>query len=168
MIMDAQLAFSSAQAITTASAASSNITAYDLSGGNTNIGGASGYRFGADLGVSEGFNKAKIVVSFPVAFTTTNSATLNIQFQGSTDSSTWTTYIESGAIAAASLTQGAAWVFDWPRKALGAAMPKYVRMYYTLGTGQMTTGTINANVVLNADGWVGIADQYPANYVVGP
>jgi len=166
MIMDSQLAFSTSQAITTASAASSNITAYDESGGNTNIGNAT--RFGADLGVMEGMNKPKIVVSIPVAFTSTNSATLNFQFQGSTDSSTWTTYIESGAIAATALTAGAAWVFDWPRKALGAAMPKYVRMYYALGTGQMTTGTIHANVVLNADGWVGIADQYPANFVVGP
>jgi hypothetical protein len=168
VIMDSQLSFSQSQAITTASAASSNITAYDLSGGNTNIGGPAGYRFGADLGVSEGMNKPKIVVSIPTAFTSTNSATLNFQFQGSTDSSTWTTYIESGAIAATALTAGAAWVFDWPRKALGAAMPKYVRMYYALGTGQMTTGTIHANVVLNADGWVGIADQYPANYIVGP
>jgi hypothetical protein len=166
MLMDAQLSFSQAQAITTASAASTNVTAYDESGGNTNIGNAT--RFGADLGVSEGMNKPKVVVSIPTAFTSTNSATLNFQFQGSTDSSTWTTYIESGAIAAASLTAGTAWVFDWPRKAIGAAMPKYVRMYYALATGQMTTGTINANVVLNADGWVGIADQYPANYVVGP
>jgi hypothetical protein len=168
MLMDAQLSFSQAQAITTASAASSNITAYDESGGNTNIGGATSYRFGADLGVSEGMNKPKIVVSIPTAFTSTNSATINFQFQGSTDSSAWTTYIESGALAATALVAGAAWVFDWPRKAIGAAMPKYVRMYYALGAGQMTTGTINANVVINADGWVGIADQYPANYTVGP
>lgn len=167
MLMDAQLSFSQAQAITTASAASTNVTAYDQSGGNTNIGGPAAYRFGADLGVSEGMNKAKIVVGISTAFTSTNSATLNFQFQGSTDSSSWTTYIESGAIAAANLTKGTAWVFDWPRKAIGAAMPKYVRMYYTLATGQMTTGTIEANVVLNADGWVGIADQYPANYTVG-
>ncbi len=166
MIIDSQLSFSQAQAVTTVSTASTTITAYDESGGNTNIGNAT--RFGADMGVSEGMNKPKIVVSIPTAFTSTNSATLNFQFQGSTDSSTWTTYIESGAIAAASLVQGTVWVFDWPRKAIGAAMPKYVRMYYALGTGVMTTGTINANVVLNADGWVGIADQYPANYVVGP
>jgi hypothetical protein len=165
MIMDAQLSFSSAQAITTASAASTNITAYDESNGQTNWGKAT---FGADMGVSEGKTKPKIVVSIPTAFTSTNSATINFQFQGSTDSSTWTTYIESGALAATVLTAGATWVFDWPRKALGAAMPRYVRMYYTLGTGQMSTGTINANVVLNADGWVGIADQYPANYTVGP
>jgi len=166
MIMDSQLQFSSAQPVTTISTASTTITAYDESGGNTNIGTAT--RFGTDLGVSEGKDKAKIVVSIPTAFTSTNSATLNIQFQGSTDSSTWTTYIESGALAATVLTSGAAWVFDWPRKALGAAMPRYVRMYYALGTGVMTTGTVNANVVLNADGWVGIADQYPANYTVGP
>jgi hypothetical protein len=166
MIMDSQLQFSSAQAVTTVSTASTTITAYDESGGNTNIGNAT--RFGADMGVSEGMNKPKIVVGIPTAFTSTNSATINFQFQGSTDSSTWTTYIESGALAATVLTAGATWVFDWPRKALGAAMPRYVRMYYALGTGVMTTGTVNANVVLNADGWVGIADQYPANYVVGP
>jgi hypothetical protein len=168
MILDSQLNFSSAQAITTASAASSTISAYDESGGNTNIGGSSTFRFGADLGVSEGKDKAKIVVSFPVAFATASGATLNFQFQGSTDTVTWTTYIESGVMAASTLTLGANWVFDWPRKALGAAMPKYVRMYYALATGTFTTGTINANVVLNADGWVGIADQYPANYIVGP
>jgi hypothetical protein len=167
MIMDAQLNFSSAQAITNASAASSTITAYDESGGNTNIGGPANFRFGADLGVSEGKDKLKVSVSFPVAFATASGATLNIQFQGSTDSSTWTTYIESGVLAASALALGANWVFDWPRKALGAAMPKYVRLYYVLGTGTFTTGTINANVVLNADGWVGIADQYPANYTVG-
>jgi hypothetical protein len=165
MIMDSQLNFSSAQAITS-SAASSTISAYDQSGGVTNIGNAT--RFGADLGVFEGLDKVKIVVGISTTFTTSNGATLNIQFQGSTDSVTWTTYIESGVLAASVLTVGSSWVFDWPRKALGAAMPKYVRLYYTVGTGAFTAGAVNGNVVLNADGWVGIADQYPANYVVGP
>jgi hypothetical protein len=164
--MDTQLSFSQAQSLVgTASTASTTITAYDESGGNTNIGNIA--RFGADMGVSEGAIKPKIVVSAASAFTT-SGISVNIQFQGSTDSSTWTTYIESGAIGAASLAAGATWVFDWPRKALGAAMPRYVRMFYTMTGGTLTSGTVNANVVLNADGWVGIADQYPANYVVGP
>jgi len=165
MIMDSQLSFSQAQAITTASVASSNVSALDLSGGNSNIGNAT--RFGEDLGVGDGINVPKIVVSVSTAFATASGATLNMQFQGSTDSSSWTTYIESGAVGAAALTKGAAWVFDWPRKAMGAALPRYVRMYYTLGTGTFSSGTVEANVVLNPDGWVQFADQYPANYVVG-
>jgi hypothetical protein len=164
--MDNQLSFSQAQSLVgTASTASTTITAYDESGGNTNIGNAT--RFGADLGVFEGIDKVKVVVSAVTAFTTAGIS-VNVQFQGSTDSSTWTTYIESGAIAASSWTAGQTWVFDWPRKAIGAAMPKFVRIFYVMTGGTLTSGTVNANVVLNADGWVGIADQYPANYTVGP
>lgn len=166
MIMDSQLSFSAAQAITTASAASSNVSALDLSGGNTNY-GVNASRFGEDLGVGDGKNTPKIVISVSTAFATGTGATLNFQFQGSTNSSAWTTYIESGAIAASALTKGATWVFDWPRKALGASLPRYVRTYYELGTGTFSTGTLEANVVLNADGWVNFGDQYPSNYVVG-
>lgn len=164
MILDSNLNFSSAQAITN-SAASSTVTAYDESGGNTNIGNVS--RFGADFGVGQGKVHPKIVVGISTTFTTTNSATLNIQFQGSTDSSSWTTYVETGALAAAVLTSGSVVELEWPRKALGAAMPRYVRLYYTVGTGVFSAGAVNGNVAITPDGWVGVADQYPSNYTVG-
>ena len=69
--------------------------------------------------------------------------------------------------AAAVLTSGSVVELEWPRKALGAAMPRYVRLYYTVGTGVFSAGAVNGNVAITPDGWVGVADQYPSNYTVG-
>ena len=162
MIIDSQLLFSNAQslAITT----STPSTVIDLTGGVAlNIG--VGTRYGAEMGIGDG-SVPKIAAIIGTALTTTNSATLNIQFQGSTDSSTWTTYIESGALAAALLTANtfiARW--DWPIRQIGASLPRYVRMNFVPATGIFTTGTIFAGIV--TDRWDWTTPLYPSGFAVG-
>src|SRR6185503_19143480 len=56
-----------------------------------------------DLGIGNGAEVPNVVVSIGTAVTSSLATmTLNIQFQGSTDSSTWTTYMETGAQTTAS------------------------------------------------------------------
>jgi hypothetical protein len=128
MFMDALLLFSSAQAIT-ADAASTNIV--DL--GNAR-----------DMGVG---SPIQISVTVATAFATTNAGTLDIQFQGSTDGTTWNTYGSSTALAAAALTAGRRLGFNWPT-AQGYSNPRYVRLYYDV-TNAFTGGAITAGAVLD-------------------
>lgn len=161
MIIDNSLVFSNGQAIT---ATTASATAVDLSGG-TNFTYGNATRFGEDLGIGDGGALPKIAAYIGTAPLTTNSATLQIAFQGSTDSTNWDTYVETPAVAAANLTAGAkVAAFDWPHRATGASLPRYVRLYYTVGTGAFTTGTIFAAIVLQRDDWP--AKYYPNNFTV--
>lgn len=153
MFFDNQLVFSAAQSlVTTTSVASTNVI---------NLTNA------RDLGIGPGMAIPQIDVIAGTAFTTANGATLNIQFQGSTDSVTWTTYEESGPLAAAVLTANTSlWKFDWPHRAVAAAMPLYVRLNYALpATTAFTAGTITlAAVTLALD--TNPSGQYPSGFTV--
>lgn len=165
MILDNNLVFSNAQSLAVSTTTASTTT-IDLTGGSSlNIG--NGSTFGADMGIGDGVAMPKIAAYIGTALQTANSATLNIQFQGSTDSSTWTTYVETGALAASVLVAGAkVAAFDWPLKATGAAMPRYIRLNYNLPNATaFTTGTITAAIVLQRDDWT--AGLYPAGFTVG-
>lgn len=156
MILDQQLLFSNNQTLTgsTTGTASSVINLVNPE----------------DLGIGSGQAQPVIVVQFPAAVTDASSGfTMNIQFQGSTDSSNWTTYIETGALSTASFTTGSTFRFAWPRRLPGNALPQYVRLNY-LGAGStnttISTGTVFASVTLDDLGWS--LDQYPSNFVVAP
>lgn len=137
----------------------------DLQGGvNFNIGNAT--RFGEDLGIGPGAAVPQIVSYVGLVMTSTASATLNVQFQGSTDGSNWDTYIESGPIAVAKLVAGqkiAAW--NWPHRGPSASLPRYVRMNYVPLVGAISTGTIFSAITLTRQDWP--LDQYPSGFVVG-
>jgi hypothetical protein len=144
MILDSSLQFSAAQQLLT-NAASDNIV--DLLNAR-------------DLGVGDS-PAVQVIASVNTAFVTTNSGTLQVQFQGSTDSSTWTTYAETPAVAAANLAATRQLAgFDVPRPVSGAALPRYYRLNYVVGTGTFTAGKVDA--------WLGIGRsdqvQYPKNY----
>lgn len=151
MIVDNQLFFSNAQAITV-TAASSNVSAYDATGNplnGTNKGLNS--TFGSDLGAGDGL-RPKIACYVGTAFAGQGSTTLQVAFQGSTDNSTWATYVETPAIAEADLTAGQRIAaFDWPVVPKNKALPRYYRLYYTVASGPMTAGTLTAGVVLQQD-----------------
>lgn len=144
MILDSSLQFSAAQQLLT-NAASDNIV--DLLNAR-------------DLGIGDS-PAVQVIASVNTAFTTTNSGTLQVQFQGSTDSSTWTTYAETPAIAQSALTAGRQLAgFDVPRPGPGVALPRYYRLNYVVGTGTFTAGKVDA--------WLGIGRSdlvtYPKNY----
>lgn len=160
MWLDNLLSFSNAQSlIGVGNTASTNVI--DITGGQSmNIGTAS--TFGTDYGIGDTEEAPDIVVTLPTGFTTGTGATLNIAFQTSTDSVTFTTAIETGAIPAASLTIGSKLTFKWPVRQVNAVMGRYVRLLYQIPSGTFTAGSISATVSLNAD--KGNVGAFPAAY----
>lgn len=185
MMLDQKLQFSEAQAIT-ATAASTFV--YDLLTGESltttftptpPVKWGNATYFGEDLGIGQGPGTPRIVGSTIAAFTAGGAATLTVQFQGAPVNSTaqasgnisdlvWATYIQTDALAVSLLTANSeAFSFDWPKRKIKEALPRFVRLNYVVATGPMTAGTINAGVSLGPNDAVGTLGQYPSNYVVG-
>ena len=149
MLLDADLLLDSASAITSSAASANTI---DLSEQR-------------DMGIGDD-PALKLLCLVDTAFTSTNSATLQVLFQGSTDNSTWDTYAESPAYAAAALVAGAR-LFDTdvPRPAAGKSMPRYQRLYYAVGTGVFSTGSVTSAIVLGRDDEPA-GGAYPSGFTV--
>jgi len=131
MILDKNLLFATAQAIT-ASAASTDVIDLGVL---------------ADVGIGEELEVLALVTE---AFTASGSGTLTVALQGSVDNSTFTDMAVSRAIGKADLVAGAEAVrWKIPGVAAGQAMPRYLRMYYTVATGPMTAGKITAGIILD-------------------
>lgn len=146
MILDSQLLFSDGQAVTT-------------SAGSTNVVDLVDPR---DIGPGM---PLKLLAVVGTAFTTdsTNASTLTIEVQGSTNSTTsnFTTIARSAALGVASLgAQSKLFPIDWPALPSGVALPRYIRLLYTVATAAFAGGTITAGLVLDRD------DQriYPSNF----
>jgi len=145
MLLDSQLEFDPAGTAITSTQVSTNII---------NLVNA------RDMGIG---TPLAILVSVTTAFTSTNSATLQVQAQGSTDSTTWSTYIETPALTAGVLTQYRYLLAtDWPRPGPGQALPQYLRLNYPVGTGIFSAGAVAAYLLLGRDDIV----YYPRNYAV--
>jgi|SRR5579864_1917089 len=184
MIMDQNLVFSgnpgaspaTGQAITS-TAASTNVI--DLTGAGVGsaplnrIGNAS--VFGEDLGIGDGVNIPRVGVWITSSFVSAGGATMQVQFQGSIDSGSntaagYTTYIETDALTVAQLTltttapEYGKIGFAWPHRAILAAMPRFIRLNYVVGTSTFSAGAVAAAIVLARDDWAAAA--YAANYIV--
>lgn len=133
MYMDGNLLFDSGVALT-ATAVSTNI--FDLQNAR-------------DMGVGDD-PALDIVVVVTSALLSAGATTLQVQFQGSTDNSTWTTYFQTDTIAKANLVQGAKITFDWPRLPPGVTKPRYVRLNYVVATGPFTGGNITSFIVVDS------------------
>lgn len=145
MLMDALLLFDTATAITTSQDSYNTI---DLS-------------IARDMGVGE--EPIRVLAQVITAFTTTNSATLTVAFQGSTDDVTYTTYAQSRAYAAAELLAGRHLLqINVPRPGGTAAMPRYLKLVYTVGTGIFSAGTVTSALVLDRQD----SPQYPPGVTV--
>jgi hypothetical protein len=147
MIIDNQLLFSSNQALT-ASADSDNII--DLQNAR-------------DMGIGD--NPAlKLFVQVTTAFLTTNAGTVQVAIQGSTDNTTYTNYAlsDSTAYTTASMTAGSRlFDIDMPRPKGGAALPRYLKLRYTIAN-TFTQGKVSAGLVLDRNDYV----AYPSGYTV--
>jgi hypothetical protein len=140
MYMDQSLLFDTAAAIT-ATAVSTNII--DLT--NTR-----------DLGVGDS-SALDVVVLVTTTMLAAGAATLTVQFQGSTDNSTYTTMMQSDTIGKASLTAGTKLSFDMPRLSAGQARPRYLRLNYVVATGPFTAGNVTSFIVIDDHASTGIA-----------
>lgn len=149
MILDAQLQFSAAQtlAIAVGTAASTNIIDLHLSGIPVlaNLQGA------RDLGAAG--TKLKLLVVIITAATSGGAGTLSVSLQGAPDNGsgapgTYATWWTSPAYALATLAAGARLMdIDFPRPPAGIGIPRFIRLLYTVGTADLTGGTISAWVV---------------------
>ncbi len=96
------------------------------------------------------------------------SHTLSIQFQGSTDNTTFTTYIETPAATTTNMTANTMIAsFDWPLRPPGVALPRYVRLNYLFGASTASTissGAVWAGIVLEAQ--TNPIANYSAGFVV--
>ncbi len=123
-----------------------------------------------DLGVGSGEATPKLHCQIGTGVTSSSAGVrLNLQFQGSTDSSTFTTYVETGALATSSFTAGVVFRIDIPPRAAGASIPRYYRLNFA-GTGStvetISSGTILAGIVIDQDANVGFGTQYASGFTV--
>ena len=150
MQLDAALSFNTASQFFVTTAASTNVIDQGVA---------------QDLGIGdENGAVPKLLILVGQAFTSTNSATVQVAIQGSTDNSNWTVYAESAAIATGSLTANAKlFPISVPHRPAGISLPRYYRLNYTVATGAITTGSISyAGIVLGRDD----TPSYPAGITV--
>lgn len=131
MILDGLLLFDNNSAIT-ASSASANVidllNARDI---------APGYPL-------------EVLVQPTENFTAGGAGTLQVQFQGSHDNVTFTTYVESVAQPLASLQVGKTpFVIKVPSPNPADPLPRYLRLNYIVGTGPMLTGRVTSGILLD-------------------
>ena len=177
-LQDQNLVLSSAQAIT-ATAQSTN--AYDILNGGTLavafgaytttsiIGNAS--TFGEDLGLGRGKGTPTIEV-FSGSGTPAAATSLQIALQGAPDAGTgntsgvtYVTYIETGAIPVASILASVRLAaFDFPRRQVGAAMPRFIALDYIVAGSNFTGLTVTSYVNLGGTSAQATLGQYASNY----
>ena len=150
MLLDSQLLFSDAQAITTTAASTNVVDLVDA----------------RDIGPGM---PLEVLFAVGTAFTTdtTNASTLTISLQGSTNAtnSGFVDYVRSPAYTAADLAASKiVFPVDWPAlmrtAAVNQGMPLYIRINYTVGVAAWAGGTITAGLVLGRDD----AIAYPKNF----
>ena len=158
---------------TTGTQVASNIIDLGLSGLPASISGGGG---GGARDIGAGDDPAlKLSAICLTAFN--NSATLQLILQGAIDngsgapSGTWTTMWSSAVIANAALIAGVQLAnIDVPRVVPGQAPPRFLRLEFVTGTGTNSTGTVEAQIVLDRFdqivGTGGALSGYPAGITI--
>lgn len=159
MILDALLQFSNAQslAIAIGSAPSTNVIDFGL-GTSTNPAIPSDANGGGarDMGIGDD-PALKLLVQIAATATSGGAGTLQITLQGAPDNGSgapgaFTSWWSSPAYALATLVAGARLLdIDFPRPPDGVAIPRFVRLNYTVAGADLTGGAISAYVVLDRD-----------------
>lgn len=154
MILDRLLQFDRAVslAIAVGTQASTDTLDFGINSGipsNANGGGA------RDMGIGD--PSLKFVVQVAQTFTSGGAGTLQISLQGAVDDGTgapaaFSTWWSSPAYALATLSAGSR-LFDMtmPRPPDGIAVPRFIRLLYTVAGATMTAGQISAYLVLDRD-----------------
>lgn len=125
-----------------------------------------------DLGIGNGPDTPMVALSIGTAITSSCSSMLiNIQFQGSTNSTAWTTYAETGAASTASYAAGAQPLpINVPRRPTSAALPSFYRVTTvvtgTLASESISTGTIIGGIVLGRADSADTLGLYPSGFSV--
>jgi hypothetical protein len=159
MLLDAQLTLDSNANLAIAAPGVASQGIIDLMGVGVgspppNYFGVQDAVFGEDVGIGDGVSPPVVVCIVGTTFTTSDAATLTVQFQESVDSgaagtppyspNAWVTVLQTGAIAVANLTSGTKIAeFTVPPRAPGQAFPRFIRLFYSIpSTLSFTAGTI--------------------------
>lgn len=178
MFLDALIAFSTAQAITSTAASTSiyDVTgagsgnAPNMIGGVTSTGNA---LIGFDIGDGDGFAIPEVYVDVTTPFVSGGGATLTIQLQAAPDNGsnapgTYVTIFQSAALTVAQLTTTGSHVQfqvpEVPPTTFGEAMPRFYRLNYVVATSTFSAGALSANMVLNPSNGTKL-QNYPSNYI---
>jgi hypothetical protein len=134
MIIDGALVFDNPSTLAIAAGTQASANTLDLVNPR-NLG------IGAELG---------IIAQVTTTFTSGGAGTLAWAFQGSVDNSAWTTMLSSPTYALANLVAGnQLGLSGIPDLAPGQALPRYLRLLWTVGTATMTAGAVMAALVLD-------------------
>lgn len=155
MILDGLLQFDSAVslAIGAGTQASTNVIDLGVASGIPSSANGGGAR---DMGIGDD-PALKFVVQVTTTFTSGGAATLAVALQGAIDNgsgvpaafSTWWT---SPTYALATLNAGSRlFDMDMPRPPDGIAIPRFLRLLYTVGTTNFTAGNVSAYLVIDRD-----------------
>lgn len=182
-MLDANLQFSNAQALT---AAADSTNFYDQLTGELDtttftkapneIFSVNETYFGEDLGIGKGPGTPRVIVSVGTAFLTVT--TIQIQFRGAPNNATaqasgnrsdltFAIYMQTDTIALALLTANTRIAsFDWPMRKTGQALPRFVDLHYAITGPSATAGTLNADITLGDEDAQSTLPYYGSNYKV--
>lgn len=153
MILDAFLQFDSAVNLAQVQGTYNSTNVIDLGGpGLPVLANLQGAR---DIGIGDD-PALKLLVQVVTAFTSGGAATLVVALQGATDTgaggpNTFVTWWVSPAYALATIAVAGARLMDMdmPRPPAGVAIPRFLRLLYTIGGATTTAGTVAAYLVLD-------------------
>lgn len=155
MILDALLRFSNNQslAIAVGSTPSTDVIDFGIASGIPSSANGGGKR---DMGIGD--NPAlKLVVQITTTATSGGAGTLAVAIEGAPDNGSgvpgsYIAWWSSPAYALATLVAGARLLdMDFPRPPAGVAVPRFVRLNYTVASNDLTGGAIWAGIVLDRD-----------------
>ena len=156
MILDNYLTFdnNTSLAIAAGTQVSANVIDLGITSGIPTSANGGGAR---DIGIGDD-PAMKLLVQVITTFTSAGAATLTCTLQGAVDngagipaafSSWWT---QAAPFALATLNAGSRLMdMDMPRPPDGIAVPRFLRMSYTVGTAAFTAGNISSFIVLDRD-----------------
>lgn len=107
-----------------------------------------------DMGIGDD-PSLKIFAQVTTTFTSGGAGTLVVKLQGAADNgagapAAFSDWWASPAYALATLNQGSQlFNMDVPRPPDGIAMPRFLRLTYTIGVATMTAGNVEAGIVLD-------------------
>jgi len=176
MILDAFLQFDNAVslAIAAGTQASTNEIDLGIASGIPSSASGGGAR---DIGIGDD-PALKLLVQVTTTFTSGGAGTLSVALQGAIDNgagaaAAYSTWWVSPVYALATLNVGSRlFNADMPRPPDGVAIPRFIRLLYTVGTATMTAGKVSSYLVLDRDEYSyqgtdnSIIGGYPAGIVI--
>ncbi len=155
MILDALLQFDNAVslAIAAGTQASTNVIDLGITSGIPSSASGGGAR---DIGIGDD-PAMKLLVQVATTFASGGAATLAVALQGAIDNgagapAAFSTWWASPAYALATLVAGARlYDMDMPRPPDGIAIPRFLRLLYTVGAATVTAGAVSSYIVLDRD-----------------